>query len=102
MSILKRNLIALFLFIPALSFAQLPSDADRSVGVELAGFLYLQGLYKSRTGSFVALGQAHDSERAELATGSVDFPDAESNNERIDSWIRSTDTKVSFEELLDQ
>lgn len=102
MPILKCYLITLFLLVPALSFAQLPNDADRSVDVELAGFLYSQGVYKSRTGSFVALSQARDSEQKERLARPVHFPGTDSNSKRIDSWIRSTDAKVSFKELINQ
>lgn len=102
MSILKRYLIALFVSAPALSLAELPNDADRNVDVELAGFLYSEGVYKARTGRFVSLGQADNSEHRERPSEPVRFPDANSNNERVSSWIRSTDAKISFKELLDQ
>ena len=102
MSILKSYLIVLFVFAPALSLAELPSDADRGVDVELAKFLYSQGVYKARTGRFVSLGQAADSEHGERPSEPVRFPDTDLNNKRVSSWIRSTDAKVSFKELLDQ
>lgn len=102
MFVLRSYLVAMLVCLPALSFAELPSDADRGVDVELAGFLYTQGVYKNRIGNFVLLDQVDESEYEASASGPVDFPDSTSNNQRIDDWIRSTDTKISFTELLDQ
>lgn len=102
MSILRSYLIALFVCLPALSFAELPSDADRGVDVELAGLLYSQGIYRNRSGSFVLLSQDVERGAVVITSDSVRFPESSSNNERIDDWIRSTGTKVSFKELLAQ
>lgn len=102
MPVLKSYLVAMFICLPALSFAELPSDADRRVDVDLAGFLYAQGIYKTRSGSFVLLDQVAEREYETNASEPVHFPDSTSNNQRIDYWIRSTDTKISFAELLNR
>lgn len=97
----SRYLVLFLLFFGGNAFADLPGDADRSIDVELAGFLYSQGVYKKRTGHFAELDQkARDSSGIQNETESLVFPDRSESSSSIESWLKETHHSISLQEMM--
>lgn len=97
-----RHLILSLVIASGPAHAGLPSDADRSIDVELAGFLYSQGVYKKRAGPYSALTGASKEIRSQNDDERIRFPKTAGSSDAIAAWIESTDHKIEFKELIEK
>lgn len=99
---LKGYLIITLMLASATAHAQLPPDADRTVDVELAGFLFSQGIYKTAFGDFKRIngkGQSADAgapQRVSIPSGKT-----QSQNDVVQKWMKQGNRTIPAEGVLD-
>lgn len=98
---LKHIAILLFLVSTPYAIADLPQDADRSINVELAGFLYSQGVYKTIYGTFSELTPGKENE-LQPQEGLV-IPDSpEAKDSQIEAWLHKSNKTIPIGVFTDE
>ena len=91
---LKHIALLLSLVTTQYAIADLPQDADRGIDVELAGFLYSQGVYKTVYGSFRALAPETTVDEVESQNELVIPRQPGAKNGQIEAWLNKSNETI--------
>lgn len=100
MLVLKRYLMVFLILNCGHAVADLPDDADRTIDVQLAGFLYSQGIYKQRSGAFSTLSSQVAETDVNRENEDVEIPDNASAYDTISTWLKSTEHSISIKDIV--